>query len=382
MPQRIVDFGIVAVGTTADRGILIRNTGAATRNVTAVAIDDAQFARIEPNVPFAVGAGSSQNLLIRFTPRAAGPQNALVTITTDDPARPSVTAVVTGVGRTTQQPALGFEPPSLSFLASEAGQTKTVRATNLSSVPLLVVDVTSSNPSFVVSLNSITTSGTASLNVPVRFSPTGPGTHRGTITLVTDPPAPTAQFTVTGEGPAAAAGRATITNIAGWPNGRVSNNLPANAIDGSTATFTWTTEAFNSVNPSFLGIGFATSTAVNRIRLFKDNNAGGPGLIAKNLVIEYSTNPVSTPLSARTWTGVTGLTNGFQSAENMVASGVTANGTVLADNHDSAVHGWASLAFDVVNATAIRIGFSNATPISVNHYRVYEIEAYGPGTGR
>ncbi|MDX1983295.1 MAG: choice-of-anchor D domain-containing protein, partial [Bryobacteraceae bacterium] len=380
VPQRIVDFGVVAVGETADRTINIRNSGAATRNVTGITIDDAQFTRIQPGVPFAIGAGSFQNLQIRFTPRAGGPQNALLTITTDDPARPVVTVIVTGVGRATQQPALGFEPPSLSFLASEAGQTKTVRATNVSSVPLLIVDITSSNPSFVVSLNTISTGGTNAVNVPVRFLPTGPGTHRGTISIVTDPPAPTAQFTVTGEGPPVASSpvRVTITDIAGWPNGRLSNNLPANAIDGSTASFTWTTESFNSVNPSYLGIGFAASTGVNRIRLFKDNDAGGPGLIAKNLVIEYSTSPVSTPLSSRTWTPVTGLTNGFQGAENMVASGVNANGTVLTDNHNSAVHGWASLTFNAVNATAIRIGFSNASPISVNHYRVYEFEAYGP----
>jgi hypothetical protein len=60
---------------------------------------------------------------------------------------------------------------------------------------------------------------------------------------------------------------------------------------------------------------------------------------------------------------------------------VNANGTVTADNHNSLLNGWASLTFNPVNATAIRIGFSNAAPINFNHYRVYELEVYGPSGG-
>jgi len=185
---------------------------------------------------------------------------------------------------------------------------------------------------------------------------------------------------------AVAAAPATPTRVgttvaAGWPNGRVSNNLPPAAIDGNTATFTWTTESFASANPSYLGVGFAAATSINRIRLFKDNDAGGPGLIAKNLLIEYTTSPTSTPLSSRVWTPVTGLSNGFQGAELLTATSVNANGTVAADFHNSLASGWASLTFNPVSATGIRIGFSNATPIPYNHYRVYEFEVYSGGSG-
>ncbi|MBK5291322.1 MAG: choice-of-anchor D domain-containing protein [Acidobacteriia bacterium] len=175
--------------------------------------------------------------------------------------------------------------------------------------------------------------------------------------------------------------RVGTTVAAGWPNGRESNNLPPAAIDGNTATFTWTTESYASANPSYLGVGFAAATSISRIRLFKDNDAGGPGLIAKNLVIEYTTTPTSTPLSARVWTPVTGLSNGFQGAELLTATSVNANGTVAADSHNSLASGWASLTFNAVSATGIRIGFSNATPIPYNHYRVYEFEVYSGGSG-
>lgn len=168
-----------------------------------------------------------------------------------------------------------------------------------------------------------------------------------------------------------------LSTAAGWPNGRTSNNLPPNAIDGSLATFTWTTEAFASAIPSYLGIGFAGSSSVSRIRLYKDNDSGGAGPVAKNLIIEYTTSPTTTPLSQRTWTPVTGLINGFQGAELLQAAAVNSNGTVSADNHNSTTNGWASLTFNAVNATGIRIGFSNVTTLQQNHYRVYEIEAYG-----
>jgi hypothetical protein len=61
----------------------------------------------------------------------------------------------------------------------------------------------------------------------------------------------------------------------------------------------------------------------------------------------------------------------------MTAASVNANGTVSADNHNSLLNGWASLTFDAVTATGLRVGFSNATPLQQNHYRVYEFEVYG-----
>jgi hypothetical protein len=160
----------------------------------------------------------------------------------------------------------------------------------------------------------------------------------------------------------------------------VSNQLPPLAIDGSTSTFTWTTESFANANPSYFAVSLGASASISRLRIFKDNDAGGPGLIAKNLTIEYTTSDPSVPLASRVWQTVSGLANGYQGAELLTATAVNANGTVTADNHNSLVSGWASLTFTPVNATGIRIGFSNVTPLCCNHYRVYEFQLYGPGT--
>lgn len=178
-----------------------------------------------------------------------------------------------------------------------------------------------------------------------------------------------------------------ITSVAGFPNGRTLNELPPNAIDGDTTTFTWTTNPNSTASPSHLAIGF-DSAPVDRIRLWKARDGGG-GQNIKNLTIQYTTDPTGVPLASRTWITVTGLVNGHQSTELMDATAVNANGTVDGDIHDSAAgDGWASLRFDQVVATGLRISFANPNPVAVcdgvtpngacNHYRVGEFEAHGP----
>lgn len=168
-------------------------------------------------------------------------------------------------------------------------------------------------------------------------------------------------------GSAAVSDQITITSSTGVPN-RVGDNETWEAIDGSTTTGTYTTPSGTTTAPAYLEFGFASAT-VNHIRLYK-NNEYGP----HDLTIEYSTD--TGPLADRTtWTAVTGLSNGFAGSELLNASSVNSNGTVTADVHDSpGSDGWASLMFNAVSATGLRIGFT--TTASNNHYRVFEFEAY------
>lgn len=165
------------------------------------------------------------------------------------------------------------------------------------------------------------------------------------------------------------------TSAKGWPNGRTSSDLPPNAIDGNLNTFTWVTESFNFANPSFLGVGFDT-IAVGRIRLWKSPDGGG-GPNIKNLQIQYTNDNSAIALDSRNWQNVSGLTSGFWGTELYNASAVNANGTVTGDVHNSfGGDGWGSLSFDPVQATGIRIAFSNPAAGNVVHYRVSEFEIY------
>jgi hypothetical protein len=168
-----------------------------------------------------------------------------------------------------------------------------------------------------------------------------------------------------------------LTSVKGWPNGRLSNDTPPNAIDGNTNTFTWTTESFNFNNPSFLGVGF-NSSPIGRIRLWKTPDGGG-GANIKDLIIQYTNDSTATALDLRTWQNVSGLTNGYFGTELFNASAVNANGTVTGDVHDSpGGNGWGSLTFNAVLATGMRIAFANPGSGQVVHYRVGEFEVYIP----
>lgn len=166
--------------------------------------------------------------------------------------------------------------------------------------------------------------------------------------------------------PAATGTKITIASSVGAPD----RGDTANAIDGSTATETYTTPSYAQVRPSYLAFGF-DSTQVNQIRLYKDNYVG-----PHDLAIQYTTD--TGPLTLRTWTNVSGMVNGVLGAELFNATSTGPGGTVTGDNHISSVDGWASLAFDTVTATGLRISFTNTNPCC-NHYHVFEFEAwYGP----
>lgn len=169
--------------------------------------------------------------------------------------------------------------------------------------------------------------------------------------------------------------------VHGWPNERTSDNVPSNANDGDTLSFTWTTEAFNTAT-GHIGLDFDSLRTVTRVRLWKDPEAGNSGRtsLPKNLVVRYTTD--SGPMSMRGWTHVTGLVNGFNGQEMMVADSVLSEGIVWGDFHDSVDNGdgWASLTFDPVEATGMAIEFSKTegTTYSFVHYKVHEFLAYAP----
>jgi hypothetical protein len=162
-------------------------------------------------------------------------------------------------------------------------------------------------------------------------------------------------------------------------------NTPDLAIVGDITTFTWSTLSYttNAEDEHSLGLDFGQPTPLYRIRLWKEKDGGG-GENVKNLAIEYTANDPSLPLNKRGgWTAVTNMVTGFNGETLNVdtASGGSVNpgGTVMLDVHDSpSGDGWASLTFDPVMATAVRIVFANPDIITFNHYKVYEFEAYSP----
>lgn len=177
----------------------------------------------------------------------------------------------------------------------------------------------------------------------------------------------------------AAHGAVVLTSVKGWPNERPNfqGDPPPNAIDGNINTYTWTTASGNNVNPSFLGVGF-NSEIVDRIRLWKVPDSGfGFTPNIKDLVIQFTNSSIGTPLDLRVWQTVNGLVNGYFGTELLNATTVNGNGTVTGDVHNSpGGDGWASLTFNKVHATGMRIAFTVPSGQPINHYRVGEFQVY------
>ena len=156
-----------------------------------------------------------------------------------------------------------------------------------------------------------------------------------------------------------------------WPDERTGGQSPSKAVDGDLNTYTWSTRSHTN-RPNHLGFDFGKMEYVNRIRLWKTNYGDWNAIVPKNLTIQYTSD--LEPMSSRQWFNVPNLTNGFGDIEILRANAVNPDGTVQYDNHDSRQHGWASLMFCPVEATGIRITFSNAKSYPFVHYRVYEVE--------
>ncbi|MCX6624519.1 MAG: choice-of-anchor D domain-containing protein, partial [Acidobacteria bacterium] len=381
-----LDLGSAAVGSaTAPKSVTITNSGDAPLNA-ALAITGSFT--VTPRTLPTIAARASTTVQIAFNPASATPVQQTGTLTVSAAGIASGSVALAGTVTAPPGPFLEIRTgtPSAVITSWDFGavaanaQGAVILQVNNKTPSTLNVTVGFTNTKFSLGLPGSATfpiGGGSFEYAQILFRPTDSGVQTGSVTFSANGQTTTIALKGNGSGGTGGTTLLALTAAAGWPNGRVSNQLPSLAIDGSTGTYTWTTESFNSASPSYLGVSLGASASVSRLRIYKDNDAGGPGLIAKNLTIEYTTSSPSVALASRTWTPVSGLTNGFNGTELMTATSVNSNGTVTADNHVSQTSGWASLSFTPVNATGIRIGFSNATPISVNHYRVYEVQLYG-----
>jgi sugar lactone lactonase YvrE/P pilus assembly chaperone PapD len=95
-----LDFGNVTVGQSKDLTLQVRNTGNAVLTVNSITSNNAQFSVTSPSTPFKMAAGGQQSVNVRFTPNSTTAQTGTLTITSDDPNRPTVSVSLAGRGGT------------------------------------------------------------------------------------------------------------------------------------------------------------------------------------------------------------------------------------------------------------------------------------------
>ena len=90
-------FGDTGVGVNKDLNLTIRNTGTGALVISSIAASQPSFSMVGSST-LTILAGAEQVIAIRFAPTAAGLVTGVLTINSNDPARPAFTVPVTGTG--------------------------------------------------------------------------------------------------------------------------------------------------------------------------------------------------------------------------------------------------------------------------------------------
>lgn len=134
-----------------------------------------------PSLPVTIGAGNHLDLTLAFNPSSDGARAATLTIGTDDPAAPTLSAVMSGTGLL---PGIGALPDPVIFgptVTSPAcgalcGQTTPVTITNTGQAELIVDSIGFSHPAFSgppATTPAARVAPNTGFTEPVLFAPTG-----------------------------------------------------------------------------------------------------------------------------------------------------------------------------------------------------------------
>jgi hypothetical protein len=116
-----LDFGRVPLGQSTDRMVTVSNTGTQSLQVTGIIFTDPQFSLIGETV-FSLNPYNSKDVTVRFTAQTKGTYKNILTITSNDPARPNAVDTLNAVAFAVNELHTG----TINVLS---GQTRTLELT-------------------------------------------------------------------------------------------------------------------------------------------------------------------------------------------------------------------------------------------------------------
>lgn len=142
-PERIV-LSVVPVGQDTRRIVTLRNVGGERLQVSGLsfsnAIDEREFSKVHPELPFILAAGEEAELELIYAPRDEGADEGALIIESSDRDEPrKVVPIVTNSSASE----LRIDPDRLVYTVEGEGtvETKAVTITNLGNVPVSILDV-------------------------------------------------------------------------------------------------------------------------------------------------------------------------------------------------------------------------------------------------
>ncbi|MBI5482195.1 MAG: choice-of-anchor D domain-containing protein, partial [Deltaproteobacteria bacterium] len=287
-----IDFGVVRVGTSVSRGVLVRSTGDGAVMLVGAGVAGAaagSFTAGDPALPVILAAGQSVELAVAFAPDAVGDRTAVLVIEND--AGPPLAVTLRGSGAA---PQLEVDPGALEFGSHAPGVavSRTVTIRNAGTALLRVATVRlegPGQPAFAVGsgpADALLPAGTAT--VEVRFTAAAVGTELATLVVTADDPlVPEARVSLSGAGmapelaidPAALDfGEVEVGGAPAWRTVTITNrsvdnvSVTAIAAEGSAsfqpgADLPWTLPPGGSMTATVAFAPTAAGTAAARIAL-------------------------------------------------------------------------------------------------------------------
>jgi Abnormal spindle-like microcephaly-assoc'd, ASPM-SPD-2-Hydin len=198
-----LDFGNIAVGSSASKSITLTNSSASdgpSVTVSAVSATGSGFSVSSPGLPAGLGPGQSLTITVAFNPKSAGASNGTLSIAIAGQADPA-TVALTGTGLANGQ--LAVSPTALSFGSVTLGGSKNLSGTLTAGGSSVTISSASwSGSGFALSGISfpVTLAAGQSASFTVTFTPQAASSASGSVSFLSNASNSPATETFSGTG--------------------------------------------------------------------------------------------------------------------------------------------------------------------------------------
>ena len=263
-----VNYGNVAVGSSAPQTITLTNSGNATLTVTQAIASGTGFSMSGATMPTTINAGSSASFTATFAPTSAGAATGSISVVSNAPGSPAAIAL-SGTGTQGQ---LGANPASVNFGSVAVGSngSQTITLTNSGSANVTISQATASGTGFSISGLAVpqTLGAGLSTTLTAQFAPTSAGSPVGSISIISN--APSSPLTISLSGTATQPQLTATPTSAAFGNvvTGTSNSQTINLTNGGTATVTISAVTVAGAGFSTTGISAPVSIAAGKSATF------------------------------------------------------------------------------------------------------------------
>lgn len=187
LSQNLFNFNALPINSSLNDTLIISNPGTAILNISNIGSSSTNFTYNPVNL--SIPAGSSDTVVLTFTPTQVLAYTATLTLTTDNPNQSIVTVALHGSGLPTPTSQFVSSPSYLNFGSVAVNDTVALPfyIYNAGNGNLVISNITSSNSQYaIVGPTSFTLGQNSNQQLSLRFMPTTEGLKSGNIVITTN----------------------------------------------------------------------------------------------------------------------------------------------------------------------------------------------------